>query len=161
MAGRRARIGVAALALLVSAATAQADEPGREGQIPSPRRALNFENIAEWLSGWYSDAELRALGPDAFDLESRQCSCYDQPIRHYPYLVVVLTTPKGDLILRPDQRELQVSFAKLALRQGDLYCGVEPGAHCLGRFADVCDFTDFRYGPDLAPYIPTCKSADD
>jgi hypothetical protein len=133
-----------------------ADTPGG-----APARALNFEQMAEWLKSLYSDAEFRALAPDDIRLEARQCSCYDQPTRHYPYQVVVLSTPKGDLIMRPDQRETQVDFVKLALRDGDHYCGVEPGSDCFGSFPSVCHFTDFRFGETLAPYFPTCKSDAD
>jgi hypothetical protein len=140
---------------------ARGEEPRLDQPRPAPPRALNVESVAQWLKGLYSEAEFRALAPGAIAFEARQCGCYDRPTAHYPYLVAVLSTPKGDLILRPDQRELQVSFVHLALRQGDLYCGFEPGGECHGRFADVCDFTDFRYGDDLAPYFPTCKSGDD
>jgi hypothetical protein len=118
---------------------ARGEEPRLDQPRPAPPRALNVESVAQWLKGLYSEAEFRALAPGAIAFEARQ----------------------GDLILRPDQRELQVSFVHLALRQGDLYCGFEPGGECHGRFADVCDFTDFRYGDDLAPYFPTCKSGDD
>jgi hypothetical protein len=53
-----------------------------------------------------------------------------------------------------------LTFVRLAVRRGDLYCGPESNAECFGRFTDVCDFTDYRYGPQLAPYFPTCKSSD-
>ena len=152
---------IAALLLLGCAAASGAEEPRRGLPPPTAPRALDVESMARWLKGLYSEAEFRALDPGSIMFESRQCGCYDQPTPHYPYLVVVLSTPKGDLILRPDQRELQVNFVQLALRQGDLYCGFKPDGDCHGRFADVCDFTDFRYGDDLLPYFPTCKSGED
>src|SRR5512134_1684432 len=152
------KAGVSAVVLAVL--TCAAVEHERQQQTP-PRTSINFDSMAQWLRGMYTEAEFRALAPDQIALQSQQCSCYDEPTRHYPYLVVVLATPRGDLILRPDQRELHVSFVQLALRQGDLYCGVEPGSGCFGRFADVCDFTDHRFGAQLAPYFPTCKSEHD
>jgi hypothetical protein len=147
---------IALLGLLLAAGMAHANEPEAQPRGVAPR-TLNLEQLAEWLAGVYSEAEFRALPPDAITLQSSQCSCYDEPTAHYPYLLVVLSTPRGDLILRPDQRELQVSFVKLAMRQGDLYCSVEAGSECYGRFESVCHFTDFRYGPTLAPFFPTCK----
>jgi hypothetical protein len=146
------------LALVASAGTAAGEQDGGAGQRGPARATVNLESVAQWLQGLYSQEELRALAPQEVGLESWQCSCYDQPTRHYPYLAVVLTTPKGDLVLRPDQRDLHVNFVSIALRQGDLYCDVDAGSDCFGRFASVCHFTDFRYGEDLAPYFPTCKS---
>jgi hypothetical protein len=156
---RMAGAALAALAM-ICATGAAANQPA-QGPPPALPRSLDFQNMAEWLSGLYTEAEFRALAPNQVTLQSQQCSCYDEPTPHFPYLVVVLATPRGDLILRPDQRELHVSFVKLALRQGDLYCGVEPGSECFGRFADVCDFTDHRYGAALAPYFPTCRSPEE
>ena len=151
-------LGAALFALLLMfTGAAYANEPDAEWRPAPESRSLNLEHMAQWLAGLYSEAEYRALPPESIKLESSQCSCYDEPTAHYPYLLVVLSTPKGDLILRPDQRELQVSFEKLAMRQGDLYCGVEAGSECYGRFPSVCHFTDFRFGPTLAPYFPTCK----
>jgi hypothetical protein len=149
---------VVSLALLLLFGAAAANEPEGGGQLAPPPRALNLEQMAEWLAGMYSEAEYRALPADSITIESQQCGCYDEPTPHYPYLLVVLSTPRGDLILRPDQRELQVNFVKLASRQGDLYCSVDAGSECYGRFPSVCHFTDFRFGPTLEPYFPTCKS---
>jgi hypothetical protein len=73
-------------------------------------------------------------------------------------LIVLLRTPKGDLVTRPEPRESAVSFTALAVRYGTQYCDVEAEESCYGSFADICEFTDFRYGPYLAEYFPTCKS---
>lgn len=149
------------VALVLWATGAHAQEPRQDappGRLP---RTLNFEAMAQWMQGMYTEAEFRALTPDQIRLEPRQCNCYDRPTPHYPYLVVILITPKGDLVLRPDQSELHVSFTQLARRNGDLYCPVEAGGECFGSFADVCDFTDFRFGAVLQPYFPTCKSESD
>ena len=61
---------------------------------------------------------------------------------------------------RAEQREMQVSFVKLVTRHGKLYCDPDATGECFGEFADLCEFTDFRYGPLLAPYFPTCKTED-
>jgi hypothetical protein len=140
---------------------AHAEDGRRPAQRAELPRALDFAAMAEWLKGLYTESEFRALAPDQIRLESRQCNCDDRPTPHYPYLLVILNTPKGDLVMRPDQREMQVDFTHLALRQGDLYCGVEADGKCYGQFADACDFTDFRFGATLQPYFPTCKAKDE
>ena len=150
----RARIACALALLLVAT-------PSGAQERPTLPRSFNAEQLAQWLKGLYTEAEFRALDPASIRLEAVQCSCYDQPARHYPYQVVVLSTPKGDLVLRPDQRELHIDFVALAVRRGVSYCGVEPGAACFGEFPGVCEFTDFRFGAMLAPYFPTCKSDTD
>jgi hypothetical protein len=155
------RVVATVLAALVPATALHAEDPMQRVQRGDPARALDFSTMAEWLKGLYSEAEFRALSRDDVRLESRQCNCDDRPTPHFPYLLVILNTPKGDLVLRPDQRELQVDFTRLALRQGDLYCSVEADAPCYGRFADACDFTDYRFGATLQPYFPTCKTKDE
>ena len=93
-------------------------------------------------------------------IESHYCGCYDKPKAHFPYPVFLLRTPKGDLVARPDSREGAVSFAPLAVRYGNRYCEVGSGEDCYGSFEEPCDFTDFRYGPSLAEFFPTCKSQE-
>jgi hypothetical protein len=93
-------------------------------------------------------------------VESHSCSCYDEPKKHFPYLIVVARTPKGDLVLRPELQEGAASFTPLAVRIGTRYCEVESEGNCYGSFADPCDFTDARFGPRLAAYFPTCKSEE-
>jgi len=69
----------------------------------------------------------------------------------------LFTTPRGDLVVRPEGGENMAKFTPLAVRTGDQYCKVESEEHCYGSFANVCEFTDFRYGPLLQPFFPTCK----
>ena len=141
--------------LLAGTTLAQDPVPQR-----SPARSVDTESMASWLKGLYTAEEFRALSPNDISMTPQQCGCYDKPVKHYPYAVVVLATPKGELILRPEQREMQVSFVKLATRHGKLYCDPDATGECFGEFADLCEFTDFRYGPLLAPYFPTCKTED-
>jgi len=70
---------------------------------------------------------------------------------------VLFTTPRGDLVVRPEGGENMAKFTPLAVRTGDQYCKVESEENCYGSFANVCEFTDFRYGPLLQPFFPTCK----
>ena len=51
-----------------------------------------------------------------------------------------------------------VRFKDLAVRFGNRYCELDSEQTCFGTFSSPCDFTDFRYGPHLSVYFPTCKS---
>lgn len=88
------------------------------------------------------------------------CSCYDEPSKHYPYSIVVFKTAQGDLVTRPERREGALTFSPLALKFGTRYCTVESEQDCYGSFSHPCEFTDFRYGPYLAKFFPTCKSEE-
>jgi hypothetical protein len=105
-----------------------------------------------------SAPELEGLQRDDLKVESYYCSCYDKPNKHFPYAIVVLRTPQGDLVARPERNEAAVTFTVLAIRYGNRYCEVDVGGDCYGSFAEPCDFTDFRYGPTLAEFFPTCMS---
>ena len=102
-------------------------------------------------------SELDALAPGELALESHFCGCADVPLKHYPYVVFVLRSPKGDLLARPEGHEAVVHFVALAVRQEYQYCDPQMEASCYGTFMHPCDFTDFRYGPQLAQFFPTCK----
>lgn len=129
-------------------------------EMPNPEgtKTIDLEGISLWLRAQFSEAELERLHPGDFKLESHYCSCSDKPKKHFPYPVVLLRTPKGDLVTRPEPREVSVGFTALAVRYGNRYCDVESAEDCYGSFSDPCDFTDFRYGPFLAEFFPTCKS---
>lgn len=123
-------------------------------------QAVHAESLATWLERKFSQGELERLRPGDVKVESHACGCYDEPKKHFPYLIVVVRTPKGDLVLRPELQEGAPSFTPLAVRTGRQYCEVESEGNCYGSFADPCDFTDARFGPHLAAYFPTCKSDD-
>ena len=152
--------------LLVFAPLALAIVPG-EAQARDPAFALlqrhlrlpesSLEGVAAWLNDRFSAEELEALSPETFGIESQACNCSDKPAAHFPYLVVLFTTAKGDLLARPEGQENMARFTPLAVRNGDEYCGVSLADPCYGSFANVCEFTDFRYGATLQPYFPTCK----
>ena len=126
-------------------------------QVREPVAANSLEAISRWINDRFSASEIKELSPDDFRVESHACSCADKPDPHFPYLVVLFTTPKGDLVARPEGQENMAKFTPLAVRTGDQYCTVESGEPCYGSFARVCEFTDFRYGPFLQPFFPTCK----
>jgi hypothetical protein len=117
---------------------------------------FEMEGISEWLTARFNASELAALQAGELTVEAHLCGCYDKPKRHFPYRMVVIKTPKGDLIARPESREVSVSFTALAVRRGDQYCDVDAESSCFGSFADACDFSDFRYGPHLSIFFPTC-----
>ena len=105
-------------------------------------------------------AELDALRPDDPRAQWYDCGCYDHPVKHFPYSIVIFKNEAGDLVTRPERREGALTFSPLAQRHGDRYCTLESKEECYGPFSHPCDFTDFRYGPTLAEYFPTCKSEE-
>ena len=127
---------------------------------PDTKRIIAIGGLSLWLKGRFSEAELAALRPEDLDIESHYCGCYDKPKAHFPYTFFLLRTPKGDLVARPDSNEGALTFALLAVRYGDRYCQVESEEDCYGSFQEPCDFTDFRYGPYLKEFFPTCKSEE-
>jgi hypothetical protein len=150
----------ASLAALVWSDQAHAQDPAIPQNNRDRIRAIAIGGLSFWLRARFSEAELAALRPEDLEIESHFCGCYDKPKAHFPYTVVLLRTPKGDLVARPDSHEGAVSFALLAVRYGNRYCEAESEAQCYGSFEAPCDFTDFRYGPSLKEFFPTCKSDD-
>lgn len=129
-------------------------------QSMQPDRALELEGMSAWLQARFSHAELEALRPGELEVEAYYCGCYDRPRQHFPYAAVLLKTPRGDLVARPEGGDEMVRFTALAVRFGDRYCEIDSEQRCYGTFSHPCDFTDFRYGPHLAAFFPTCKSDD-
>ena len=117
----------------------------------------SLEGVSAWLRDRFSKAEIDALSPEDLGVESHLCSCADEPAPHFPYRIVLFTTPKGDLVARPEAHEQSAQVTLLAVRDGERYCQLDSEEECYGSFATVCEFTDFRYGPTLEPYFPTCK----
>jgi len=119
---------------------------------------IDMDGISAWLKARFSDAELEGLQSGELTVEPYYCGCYDHPHKHFPQAVVLLRTPRGDLIARPEGGDQIVRFTPLAVRFGNLYCAVESEQSCYGTFRHPCDFTDFRYGPHLAPFFPSCMA---
>jgi hypothetical protein len=46
------------------------------------------------------------------------------------------------------------------VRKGNHYYELESEDQSYGKFAHPCDFTDFRYGPHLREFFPSCKTDD-
>jgi hypothetical protein len=152
-------LGVFLLALVIHSAHCDAGDLANLRDNVEQNNPVNMNGMLLWLKVRYSDSELARLQTGDLRVESYQCGCYDKPVKHFPYLIVLLRTPKGDLIARPENREVTVSLTPLAVRYGTRYCDVD-SEECYGSFSQVCDFTDFRYGPYLEKFFPTCKSAD-
>ena len=119
--------------------------------------ASGVEAVAAWMRNRFSESEIDALSAQDFGMETHFCSCADQPVPHFPYRIVLFRTPKGDLVARAEAHEQSPQITPLAVRNGDEYCKLESEDQCYGSFANVCEFTDFRYGPVLKPFFPTCK----
>jgi len=148
----------ASLALLVSSGSGRADDPATPRGNTGQNSIIHMDGLSLWLKSRFSESELRALQQGALTLERHYCGCYDKPRKHFPYSFVLLKTPKGDLVARPERKEGSLSFTPLAVRTGDQYCELESEESCYGAFLDPCDFTDFRYGPSLIAYFPSCMS---
>jgi hypothetical protein len=119
--------------------------------------AIAASGMSVWLKARFSQTELEGLRAGDLRVESYYCSCYDKPIKHYPYSIVLLKTPRGDLVARPEGTDGALSFTPLAVRYGNRYCELGSETDCYGSFSHPCEFTDFRYGPYLAEFFPTCK----
>jgi hypothetical protein len=158
IAGRNALAGVLIALALAQVEQSLAQDSRTSRLDTSQIGTLELDGISGWLRDRFSRIELDALRPGDLEMESHFCSCSDAPRKHFPYAVVVLRTPKGDLVTRPEGQEGVFHFAALAVRHDDLYCDVESEADCFGTFAHPCEFTDFRYGRQLAEFFPTCKT---
>jgi hypothetical protein len=127
------------------------------GQQLEPGAGNTLEGVSRWIGSRFSDSEIAELAPEDFRVEQHACHCSDKPDPHFPYLVVLFTTPRGDLVARAEGQENMARITPLAVRNGEKYCRVDAEDQCYGSFASVCEFTDFRYGPYLAPFFPDCK----
>lgn len=136
--------------------------PARADRVQDARQGASFdmEGVSVWFRGKFSEAELLTYRPDDFRIEYQMCNCSDRPEPHYPYIMVFFATPKGDLVGRPDRKGFETVITRLAVRHGETYCDVESEEECYGSFSHPCDFSDFRYGAQLAPYFPSCKSME-
>jgi hypothetical protein len=74
--------------------------------------------------------------------------------------MVVFELAERDLIVRPERDEAGFRFVPLAHRYGERYCPLNSEHDCYGSFSHPCDFTDYRFGPTLIDFFPTCKSDD-
>ncbi len=119
----------------------------------APASAKRLPGLEQHLSA----QELATLHADGLSVAAHQCGCYDKPDPHFPYTMLIVRTPERELIVRPEGQESAFHFELLAVRRGDTYCGADAEAACYGEFATPCEFTDFRYGPVLKEYFPTCK----
>jgi hypothetical protein len=135
--------------LLVWAGLCLADEPAVGQPGADEKRAVELNRMSPSSKVQLSENQR---------LESYYCSCYDEPNKHYPYSIVVLKTPNGDLVARPEGTDGALFFTPLAVRYGNRYCELDSDQDCYGSFSHPCEFTDFRYGPYLAEFFPTCKS---
>ena len=145
----------AACALSSSALAERHDEiHGRASQIPG---LLGMEGVRQWFERTFSEDELHALRANDLAVTAQFCNCDDRPTAHYPYVMMLLATPKGDLIARLERNEMSTRVVQIAVRNGNAYCSAEEGEGCYGSFAHACEFTDHRYGATLAPFFPECK----
>ncbi len=124
-------------------------------------RVLALAWILLTVAAGAAPPDVPSLSTPGLQVETFQCNCTDRPTPHYPYTVLVVKSRDGELLVRPEGQESVVTFTPLALRYGDRYCEVDASERCFGNFAHPCEFTDFRYGPTLAPFFPSCKEPDE
>ena len=149
---------VAALALVAASGGCLANDSTSQKNEATQNGATEPDGLAVWPRARFLASELQGLGLGDLEIEAHFCGCYDKPNKHFPYAIVFLKTSKGDLVARPERLEGAVAYMPLAVRRGNQYCELESEAQCYGSFPDPCDFTDHRYGPNLAPFFPTCKA---
>jgi hypothetical protein len=146
----------AALALI----GAFADAHDTEHAMPSSR-IFGMREVSLWLESRFTEAELEALGAGASRVEAHACGCSDRPRPHFPYRVVLFVTPKGDLVARAEAHESALKLTPLAVRKGIHYYELDAEERAYGAFAHPCEFTDFRFGPQLSEFFPSCKARDE
>lgn len=151
---------VALLAFFSLTVNAQTDRGSDPHRYTFRFGSFNMVGVSGWIKNRFSETELKTYRPEDFDIEQQLCSCYDRPVPHYPYVMMLFSTPKGDLVGRPERRGFDTVIIPLAVRFGERYCNVDAEDQCYGSFADACDFSDFRYGDKLAPYFPDCLEVE-
>jgi hypothetical protein len=144
--------------LLVPSGLCRAGEPAARQVRADEKNASTPNGMSRWLKAQLSESERERPAGGSQGVEAYYCSCYDEPIKHYPYSIVVLKTPNGDLVARPEGTDGALFFTPLAIRYGNRYCEIGSEKDCYCSFSHPCEFTDFRYGPYLAEFFPTCKS---
>ena len=149
---------VAALALVATSGTCLANDSTTQKSESTQNGATESAGSSVWPRARFLASELQELRLGDLEVEALFCGCYDKPNKHFPYAIVLLKTSKGDLVTRPERLEGAVAYTPLAVRRGNQYCELESEAQCYGSFLDPCDFTDHRYGSNLAPFFPTCKT---
>ena len=149
---------VTALALVATSGACLANDSTTRKNEAAQNGATEPDGVAVWPRARFLASDLQELRLGDFEVEALFCGCYDKPNKHFPYAIVLLKTSKGDLVTRPERLEGAVAYMPLAVRRGNQYCELESEAQCYGSFPDPCDFTDHRYGPNLAPFFPTCKA---
>lgn len=154
----RLLFAVAASMLLIPLHPCRAQDTAVTVDHAQQHRAVAVSGMSAWLRTRFSQTELEGLRAGDLRVESYYCGCYDKPTKHYPYSIILLKTPNGDLVARPEGTDGALSFTPLAVRYGDRYCALGSETDCYGSFSHPCDFTDFRYGPYLAEFFPTCMS---
>ena len=149
---------VAALALVATSGDCLANDSTTQKNETTRNGPTDPDGVVVWPRARFLASELQELRLGEMEVEAHFCGCYDKPNKHYPYALVLLKTSKGDLVARPERLEGAVAYTPLAVRRGNQYCELESEAQCYGSFPHPCDFTDHRYGPNLAPFFPTCKA---
>ena len=148
---------VAAFALEATSGNCLANDSTIQKEGVTQNGATKPDGPPVWPRTRFFASELQGLSLRDLQVEAHFCGCNDKPIKHFPYSLILLKTSKGDLVARPERLEGAVTYTPLAVRHGDRYCELESETQCHGSFPDPCDFTDYMYGPQLAPFFPTCK----
>ncbi|NIO43878.1 MAG: hypothetical protein GTO41_29260 [Burkholderiales bacterium] len=149
---------VAMIGVFSVAVHAHAENAAKSDRVDTKYGWFDVEGVSLWFNKRFSKAELHTYAPEDFAVEQHLCNCNDKPKPHYPYMLIFFSTPEGDLVGRPERRGFDTVIIPLAVRHGQRYCNLDAEDQCYGSFSDPCDFSDFRYGKQLAPYFPYCKA---
>lgn len=147
------RVAVLLSALIALIADGSAADRLQPGDNPGPA-LFDLTALSQWFAARFPDEP--PLAREQLRVQSYACGCNDKPA-HYPYRIVLIGTPKGDVVARPEGQEGAVGIAPIAMRFGERYCKLDSDTNCYGSFTDPCEFTDFRYGTMLAEFFPSCK----
>ncbi|UCD67715.1 MAG: hypothetical protein JSW48_12925 [Betaproteobacteria bacterium] len=150
----------AGLALLPQVTNAAEDESPSSSRNLSRLGLFDMTGVSDWLKQRFNEDELDKYQAEDFAIEQQLCNCSDRPVPHYPYVLMFFSTPKGDLVGRPERRGFDTVIIPLAVRHGERYCELESEDQCYGSFSNPCDFSDFRYASQLAPYFPGCLEVE-
>jgi hypothetical protein len=151
---RGALLLLAATAMMIANGAARDRNPAND----NPGQAIfDFQALSKWFAERFPGE--KPLQAGELRTKSHECGCSDTPTPHFPYRIVLIGTPKGDLVARPEGSEGAAGIVPIAMRFGERYCTLDSTDRCYGSFSHPCDFTDFRFGSTLEPYFPSCKAA--
>jgi len=118
---------------------------------------LSYPEVVAWIKKEMSDTDIAALERNDLRVSGDICSCFDSK-PHYPYAIVKISTEKSSLLARIEGNENGFRLRPIAIQRGNKYFSSDSDDAYFGEYQSICDFTDARFGPRLAPFFPDCKT---